>query len=330
MFNLESYGNKQAAIFLAFFVVLTFTLGTIILPAYASVTSSSSRIAMKGIVNMGVTLDQNKAADASPLLSGSHTMALADTTTSTTSQEPNIKASHIYQYYTMVLGKDIKNVVIVIPNEGHEDPTQPKELRIVNQPYLPQNAVVNVGTTVNWFNADVKHPHRITLVDNNTKNAIYDSGIIKNYTASRPIKFNNTGTFTYSGPSFDKAVPSYKMNGTITVVNQPLFTSFNTTTASATSLSSVAARTSTTNTTKNVDTITTLMVPANLLNKAISEIKSQGFGIDNQYPFKSLRGGGSSPGEDKNQILLVLTSSDKSLNEVIAALNKISPTMPYS
>ena len=176
-------------------------------------------------------------------------------------------------------------------------PTQSKELRIVNQPYLPQNAVVvNVGTIVNWFNADVKHPHRISLVDNNTKNAIYDSGIIKSYTASRPIKFNNTGTFTYSGPSFDKAVPSYKMNGTIIVVNQPLSTSFNTnatntttpTTASATSLSlsSSAARTSTTNTIKNVDTITTLMVPANLLNKAISEIKDQGLGIDNQYPFK--------------------------------------------
>lgn len=334
MFNLESYGNKQAAIFLAFFVVLTFTLGTIILPAYASVTSSSSRIALKGIVNMGVTLDQNKAADGPPLLSGSHTMALAGTTT--TSQEPNIKASHIYQYYRMVLGKDIKSLVIVIPNEGHEDPKQPKEFRIVNQPYLPQNAVVNVGTIVTWFNADVKHPHRISLVDNSTKNTIYDSGIIKNYTASRPIKFNNTGTFTYSGPSFDKGVPSYKMNGTIIVVNQPLSTSFNTnatpTTASTTSLSlsSSAARTSTTNTTKNVDTITTLMVPANLLNKAISEIKGQGLGIDNQYPFKSLRGGGSSPGGDKNQVLLVLTSSGKSLNEVIAALNKISPTMPYS
>ena len=35
--------------------------------------------------------------------------------------QPDIKASDIYQYYTMVLGKDIKNLVIVIPNEGHEE-----------------------------------------------------------------------------------------------------------------------------------------------------------------------------------------------------------------
>ena len=136
-------------------------------------------------------------------------------------------------------------------------------------------------------------------------------------------------TFTYSGPSFDKGVPSYKMNGTLTVVNQPLSTSFNNTTTTASSTSSSVAATIT-NATKNVDIITTLMVPANLLDKAVSEIKGQGFGIDNQYPFKSLRGGGSSAGGDKNQILLVLTSSGKSLNEVISALNKVSPTMPYS
>ena len=62
---------------------------------------------------------------------------------------------------------------------------------------------------------------------------VYESGIIKNYTASKPIKFNNTGTFSYSGPSFDKGVPSYKMNGMIRVVNQPLSTPFNTTSATA-------------------------------------------------------------------------------------------------
>ncbi|MGB6628580.1 MAG: hypothetical protein WBE61_10645 [Nitrososphaeraceae archaeon] len=95
------------------------------------------------------------------------------------------------------------------------------------------------------------------------------------------------------------------MNGTLTVVNQPLSTSFNNTTTTASSTSSSVAATIT-NATKNVDIITTLMVPANLLDKAVSEIKGQGFGIDNQYPFKSLRGGGSSAGGDKNQILLVL------------------------
>jgi hypothetical protein len=109
------------------------------------------------------------------------------------------------------------------------------------------------------------------------------------------------------------------MNGTLTVVNQPLTTSFSTT---ANTTSSPVA-------TKNVDTITTLMVPANLLSKVVSELKSQGFGIDNQYAFTSLRGGGSTPGGDKHQVLLVLTNSGKNLNEVISALSNIASTIPY-
>ena len=50
--------------------------------------------------------------------------AIAENSITQQQQQPDIKASDIYQYYTMVLGKDIKNLVIVIPNEGHEDPNQ--------------------------------------------------------------------------------------------------------------------------------------------------------------------------------------------------------------
>ena len=232
-------------------------------------------------------------------------------------QQPNIKASNIYQTHNMVLGKNIKNLIIEIPNEGHEDPTQPKELRVVNQPYLPRNAIVNTGTTVTWFNADAGHKHQITLLDNKSGTVIYESGLFDNFAASKPFRPNNTGTFAYSGPSNDKAVPNYKMNGTLTVINQPNSNSFNST-------SSTAA------TSNNVDTISTIIVPAKLLDKVSSDLKGQGFGIDNQYPFKSLRGGGGTTGGDKNQVMLVLTSSGKSLNEVISALNKVVPTMGYS
>ena len=62
---------------------------------------------------------------------------------------PDIKASTIYQTRTITLGDNIKNLVIVIPNEGHKSHNaKPKELRVVNQPYIPQNAVVNAGATV--------------------------------------------------------------------------------------------------------------------------------------------------------------------------------------
>jgi plastocyanin len=107
-------------------------------------------------------------------------------------QSPNIHASNIYQTQTMVAGKNIKNLVIPIPDEAHEHPNAtPKELRIVNQPYIPQNVVVNVGTTVAWFNADVDHHHSITLLDSKG-NTIYNSGIFDNFNASKPITFNNT------------------------------------------------------------------------------------------------------------------------------------------
>jgi plastocyanin len=241
-------------------------------------------------------------------------------------EQPNIHGSNIYQTQTIVLGKNNKNLVILIPNEGHEDPIgTKKDLRVINQPYIPQNAVVNVGTTVVWFNADAGHHHSITLVDNNTKNTVYNSGRFDNFNASKPITFNNVGTFAYSGPSYDRAVPNYKMNGTVTVVNQPLTTTFNTTTAATSSSTGTGVPTNN----NNIDTVTTLMVPSKLLDKTISDLKSQGFTIDNQYPFASLRGGGSATGGDKRQVLLVLTSSGKNLNQVTSALAQVAAALPY-
>ncbi|MFL6424737.1 MAG: hypothetical protein ACJ71R_14245 [Nitrososphaeraceae archaeon] len=240
-------------------------------------------------------------------------------------EQPNIHGSNIYQTQTIVLGKNNKNLVILIPNEGHEDPIgTKKDLRVINQPYIPQNAVVNVGTTVVWFNADAGHHHTITLVDNNTKNTVYNSGRFDNFNASKPFTFNNVGTFAYSGPSYDKMWPNYKMNGTVTVVNQPLTTTFNSTTAATSSSTGTGVPNN-----NNIDTITTLMVPSKLLDKTISELKSQGFTIDNQYPFRSLRGAGSQSGGDPQQVLLVLTSSGKNLNQVTSALTQIAAALPY-
>ena len=242
-------------------------------------------------------------------------------------RQPNILGSNIYQTQTIVLGKNVKNLVILIPNEGHEDPTQTKGMRVINQPYIPQNAVVNVGTTVAWLNADAGHRHNITLVDDSTKNVVFNSGRFDNYNASKSFTFNNIGTFPYSGPSYDRAFPNYKMNGTITVVHQPLATSFNATgTVTNKNNSSLAAGTNNNN---NPDTVTTLMVPSRLLGKTISDLKSQGFTVDNQYPFMSLRGGGSQSGGEKQQVLLVLTSSGKKLNQVTSALAQVAATLPY-
>ncbi len=109
--------------------------------------------------------------------------------------QPNIQGSNIYQTQTIVLGKNIKNLVILIPNEGHEDPAQPKGMRVINQPYIPQNAVVNTGTTVAWLNADAGHRHAITILDNNTKSVVFNTARFNNFNASKPFTFSNAGTF---------------------------------------------------------------------------------------------------------------------------------------
>ena len=79
-------------------------------------------------------------------------------------EKSDINAATVYDTHSMILGNNIKNLVILIPNEAHESPNQPKnQLPLANQPYLPQDAVVNQGTTVTWFNGDVDHDHKITI-----------------------------------------------------------------------------------------------------------------------------------------------------------------------
>ena len=78
----------------------------------------------------------------------------------------------------------------------------------------------------------------------------------------------------------------------------------------------------------NIDTIVPFMVPVNQQDKLVSEFKSLGFGVDSTYTFKSIRGDGSEGRGDKNESLLILTSSSKPLDQVISALKQIAPTMP--
>ena len=67
----------------------------------------------------------------------------------------------------------------------------------------------------------------------------------------------------------------------------------------------------------------------NLQDKLISEFKSKGFGIDSTHVSTSVRGGvGGETCGDIQESLLILTSSGKSLNEVMSALQGIARTMP--
>src|SRR4026208_20666 len=83
-------------------------------------------------------------------------------------------AKDIFENKTLTLPSDVKNFVILIPNEAHESPLLPKEQRLINQPYVPQNLIVGPQTNIIWFSGDVGHTRKVTLTDDNSKE-IFDS-----------------------------------------------------------------------------------------------------------------------------------------------------------
>ena len=83
-------------------------------------------------------------------------------------------AKDIFDNKTLTLPSDVKNFAILIPNEAHESPLLPKEQRLINQPYVPQNLVSGANTQIIWFSGDVGHTRKITLTDENSKE-VYNS-----------------------------------------------------------------------------------------------------------------------------------------------------------
>ncbi|MGB7663444.1 MAG: hypothetical protein WBL67_11990, partial [Nitrososphaeraceae archaeon] len=227
-------------------------------------------------------------------------------------EPPNIAGSNVFDTHSMILGDNIKNLVILIPNEAHESTNQPKDqLPLANQPYLPQNAVVNSGTTVTWFNGDVDHDHTITLSGGEPAYAGFESGDFAFNTASRPITFNDTGTFNYLEADVNDNDPNFVMNGTIDVINQ------------ANSLTGTNATTA-----RSPDTVGTFMVPAKDLDQYVSTLTSKGFTVDSTHMFTDLRGGQKGTGPE--QAYIVWSTSGMNLDQVLSALQEISPSLPYS
>jgi plastocyanin len=227
-------------------------------------------------------------------------------------ERPNINASTVFNTHTMIPGNNIKNFAILIPNEAHESTNQPKDqYPLIKQPYVPQNIVIPVGTAVTWLNGDVDHDHKITLVNSQVPNAsaVIERGVFAYNTATTPIIFNETGEYSYFEKDINDNDPNFIMNGTIKVINQPQQPARNTLGVTA-------------------DTIGTFMVPAKDLDLYISELNTRGITTDSTHTFKDLRGGQKGTGPE--QALIVWTSSGKNLDEVLAALEEISPNLPYS
>jgi plastocyanin len=212
-------------------------------------------------------------------------------------------AQGIFQNKALTLGKNIKNVMILIPNEGHESPSLPEEQRQINQPYVPKNIIVNPGTNIVWLNGDVGHEHTITMNDENSEK-VFESGKFDYNTVSKPLVLNKTGKFTYSQADVNVDDPKFVMVGTVTVKD------------TTPALNNI-----------NSDTVGFFMIPSKDMDKHISELTDGGVQVLDKYTFKDLRGG--QKGTGPNETLLLVGTKNGS-NKLISTLQKIAPELPYS
>jgi plastocyanin len=223
--------------------------------------------------------------------------------------QPNINAESMFNTKTMTLGNNIQTLVILIPNEGHHQEGEDNEARFLDQHFVPDNAVINTGTNVLWFNGDVGHERTIDVKDAEG-NSVFNTGAITDMQPSKAFTFSNPGLFNYEA----EGDPGVTMTGSVKVGNiQSPVTPSNSSTNSNSS---------------NIDTVGVLMVPTQNIDRYIQQITDSGITVDNTYDFKDLRGGQKGTGD--TQTLIVWTTANKDLNETLSSLSEISADLPYS
>ena len=217
-------------------------------------------------------------------------------------------ASVIFNNKTLTVPNNVQNFVILIPNEAHESPELPKDQRLINQPYVPQNLVIGPNTKILWFVGDVGHTRKVTLTDENSKKIF--NAVLHFNSASKPLSLNQTGNFTYLESKANKEDPNFVMKGSITVHG-------NNTESGIAGIK---------NSKGDFGNMAVLMVPTRDIEKHDTTLMANNMDVISQYTFKDLRetGGGGA-----NQTLLVL-GSNKPIDMVISTLKKITFTLPYS
>src|SRR5918995_1112230 len=252
------------------------------------------------------------------------------TTTTTTAyaienNQPDINATNLYKTHNMILGNNVKNLVILVPNEAHE-PYSLKEQQLINQAFIPQNVRMNVGTTIVFFNADVGHDHREVITKGLTGSRVFDTRIFsydvdddeddKIPNSSRNYTFNEIGYFSYYDTVFGKKV----MNGTIEVVSNPLTQATTTIMNNNNNDNSLISNYPQ----YDFDTVGAFVVPTEMLNKYTRSFENQDLQIYDIHNFRNLM-----DKDNAKHSLIVWTSNGHTLESVIDKFQKITPTLPY-
>jgi plastocyanin len=204
----------------------------------------------------------------------------------------------------LVIPPNIKQLVILILNEGHHGPGEEDEARFIAEPFVPQNAVASPGTRIIWYNGDIGHEHNIVVRDANSNNQIFQTGEFPELEASRSVSFNNTGN--YQCTDTVEYEEGFIMTRNITIVDQVI----NVATNSA-----------------GFDTVGTLMIPLEDRQSIVASLRSAGVGINSMHSFQDLRSEEEENGDQ--QTLLVWTSNGMEMSEITSTLQQILEDLPY-
>jgi len=228
--------------------------------------------------------------------------------------QTNQDAKNIYEDKSFALNKDVKNFVVLIPNEAHESTNQDEDqYPFLNQAYIPQDLTINKGTSVTWLNGDVDHDHVIKFQPGNPQNLVEtDQFAFPEYTT---IVFNQTGSYSYYEDNVNENDESFVMEGTINVVDS---NTENQTTATANS-----------NSIQNGEsTMGVLMVPSQDFENIKSGLENSGIRVLSDYSFTDLRGG--QEGTGPTQSILVWSSNINNIENAITPIVDLTNGLPYS
>jgi plastocyanin len=220
-------------------------------------------------------------------------------------------ASDIFNDKEHILLSNVKNLVVLIPNEGHHGPGEDDEARFIDQSFVPETAVISEGTSVIWFNGDVGHEHDIIVMSNTdsaSTSPIYQTGEFTEFEA-RNYTFNEVGEFRYADTvEYDNG---YIMKGNISVTDNN--------DSDSELLQTVG----------DYDTLGIIMAPTQDISQHTSDLQNRGFLLDSMHNFQDLRGGQSGTGDEQTLIVWRVPPSMQ-ISTVLSHLSEFSSELPYS
>lgn len=252
-------------------------------------------------INMDVYASPSISSSEQPMQPQQQEQQISNSSNSTTTTV----ASDIYNTKELVLGSDIGNLVILIPNEGHHGPGEDNEARFIAQSFVPETAVINKGTNVMWFNGDVGHEHDIVVTsESDNSSSMYQTGEFTEFEAGN-YTFNEVGRFQYADTvEYDNG---YIMSGNISVVDDGAGEEV-----------------------ERADvTLGLLMVPTQDISQYTGDLQNRGFVLDSMHNFQDLRGGQSGTGDEQTLIVWRAPTGMETSN-VISQLAEFSEELPYS